>query len=305
MTGHVPPGSALALVVVSYGSHAMLAENLPAGTVAALEAEVVVVDNFSTQAERVAVTDLAADRGWVLETPTQNLGFGSGMNLGVRRALSGGADVVVLLNPDLRAPAETIAALARAVRADPHLVASPRVLHPDGSVWFAGGEVRVEEGRTVTVGADAGSPHGWLSGACLAIGAEQWRATGGFDEDYFLYWEDVDLSWRARAAGGHLAVLQDLDVVHDVGGTQGSGKSTTYLHYNARNRLVFAAQHLGPRDRRRWVAASIGYARLLLRRAGYGRRDLVRAGRAVLAVLSGTLSGIGYLVRHRPRRPSA
>ena len=43
---------------------------------------------------------------------------------------------------------------------------------------------------------------------------------GGFDDEYFLYWEDVDLSYRCTRAGGALLVRQDLEVLHDVGGTQ-------------------------------------------------------------------------------------
>ena len=45
------------------------------------------------------------------------------------------------------------------------------------------------------------APFGWLTGACLAVSKRVWQATGGFDPDYFLYWEDVDYSQRAKAVG--------------------------------------------------------------------------------------------------------
>ena len=295
-------GPRTAVVVVSYGSHAMLAANLPADVVTALGARVVVVDNFSTSGERAAMRALAAVQGWDLLTPAENLGFGRGMNLGVSHALDQGADVALLVNPDLRADAATLAALAETVRTDPRLMVSPRVVHPDGQVWFAGGEVRVCEGRTFTAGADSTAATGWLSGACLAVGTDLWQTTGGFDDDYFLYWEDVDLSWRWREAGGRLEVRDDLTVVHDVGGTQGAGKSATYLRYNARNRLVFAAKHLSAGDQARWAASSLRYGRLLLRRAGLGRRDLWNAGSAVRAVAAGTVAGLFFPLADAARR---
>ena len=62
--------------------------------------------------------------------------------------------------------------------------------------------------------------------------ADLWRAVGGFDEDYFLYWEDVDLSLRLLRAGAALEVRHDLEVVHDVGATshdRAEGKSAVYF----------------------------------------------------------------------------
>ena len=44
----------------------------------------------------------------------------------------------------------------------------------------------------------------WLTGASLAMSITLWEQVGGFDERYFLYWEDVDLSWRILQAGGEL-----------------------------------------------------------------------------------------------------
>jgi len=86
----------------------------------------------------------------------------------------------------------------------------------------------------------------WLSGACFAMHRDLWTTVAGFDDDYFLYWEDVDLSYRVVKAGGRLAVRQDLVAVHDVGGTQHDvtqrAKSSTYYYYSCRNRLVFAAK---------------------------------------------------------------
>ncbi|MDO8106801.1 glycosyltransferase family 2 protein [Isoptericola sp. b441] len=293
--------SGTAIVVVSYGSAALVDRNLPPAALDGLDALVVLVDNYRSARDRDEARDVARRRGWELLTPAVNLGFGAGVGLGTARALELGRTELLLVNPDLRATAAVLGELAAACRADPWTMRSPRVLRPDGSVWFSGGEVAVREGTTRTAGADSTAHTGWLSGACLAVSAQLWRACGGFDDDYFLYWEDVDLAWRVRAVGGRLEVRPDLAVEHDVGGTQG-GKSLGYLRHNARNRLVFASKHLTRADRWRWVLGSVRYAATLLRRAGITRTQARRLTPALGALAAGTTQGIGAVLASMLRR---
>jgi len=93
------PGS-VGVVVVNYGSSALLAANLvPLGR-SMPEARVVVVDNLTSAEERSAVIALAEAEGWSVELPDSNTGFGVGVNLGAVRALGDGADWLLILNPD-------------------------------------------------------------------------------------------------------------------------------------------------------------------------------------------------------------
>lgn len=281
-----------ALVVVSYGSHALLERHLARTAAGLPDALVVVVDSWSGAAERRAVERVTRERGWELVPTAENRGFGAGVNAGAARALELGADVIVLLNPDLAADGATVEALAADVRADPTRLVSPRIVRPDGRPWFAGGTLDRRTGRART---PATTPDGlaWLSGACLAVGAATWRRLGGFDEDFFLYWEDVDLSWRALDAGATLAVRPDLTVVHDVGGTQDTAgtraKSTVYYRHNTRGRLLLAAKHLDRRDAIAWVADAPRFAWEVVLRGG--RRQLLRSPAPLVAAARGTLDG--------------
>ncbi|QHT54775.1 glycosyltransferase family 2 protein [Cellulomonas sp. H30R-01] len=292
----------LGIVVVSYGSASLLRANLADVDVAALRrpAAVVVVDNFKGPRERSDVRAVAAEHGWELvENPT-NAGFGAAVDTGVARAAALGCTSVVVVNPDARVTAAVLDALADAVATSPGTLVSPRVLRPDGRPWFTGGALDVAGARTRNVEAPAGpQTAGWLSGACLAADVGEWTRVGGFDDDYFLYWEDVDLSARWTAAGGTLQVRHDLVVVHDVGGTQETAgsraKSPTYYRYNCRNRLVFAAKHLPPADVRRWLWRTPAYAWQVLLRGG--RRQLLRPVRPVGAVVRGSAEGVGWAVR--------
>ncbi|HEY8589894.1 MAG TPA: glycosyltransferase, partial [Naasia sp.] len=293
----------IAVLVVNYGSPRLLVENYAPLRLESVGARLIVVDNRRTEAESAQVAALAEAHGWELLANDGNPGFGSGMNSGAERARELGCDVIILANPDLAMTESVVATLAAAVRESPDTAVSPRILADDGSVWFGGASVLLEEGRTTTrPGTRSDLPHGWLSGACVAVHRDLWDRAGGFSEEYFLYWEDVDFSWRITRAGGRLLVRDDIEVVHAVGGTQeGRGKSPTYVYWNTRNRLVFAAEHLDARQRRRWRRGSIPYARAVMLRGG--RREwLRRAVPLTAAAVGGTIAGLRVSRRGAERK---
>ncbi|MGW6131953.1 glycosyltransferase family 2 protein [Cellulomonas sp. NPDC055163] len=296
----------LGVVVVNYGSSDLLRTNLP-DELTAGGARVHVVDNFSGDAERHAVRELAGERGWSL-LELDNVGFGAGMNAGSAAARAAGADTLLLLNPDASIPAAGLAELVATTRAEPLTMLSPLIVLPSGRLQFRGSQVLVREGRTRAAdGSDPDLAGAWLAGTVLVLSVTLWDAIGGFDDDYFLYWEDVDLSWRCTAVGGRLLVDPRVRATHDVGGTQATAhpqaKSTTYYYWNCRNRLLFAARHLGPRDRLRWALRTPGYAVEVLLRGG--RRQFAHPVAPVGAALRGSLAGLRLLVTHRSHRPLA
>ena len=283
----------VALVVVSYGSSGLLAANLPR-TAGDSGVRVVVVDSFSGDQERAAVTRLAADHGWDLLTPGTNVGFGGGSNLGAAHALATGSRVLVLLNPDAWTDPAGLAALADAARSRGRALVAPPIHRPDGGVYSRGLTYLHLADGTMSGRRTAPDDVPWLSGACLAVGAELWTELGGFDEDYFLYWEDVDLSWRALALGARLEVADGAHVVHDEGGTQesrGRAKSETYYRYDIRNRMMFARKNLGPAAVRRWRRALPRAARAVALRGG--RRQFVEGFAPWRGVARGVVEALG------------
>jgi GT2 family glycosyltransferase len=296
-------GGRTAVLVVSYGSSAMVAENL-GRTALPHGALVVVVDNYTTEHERQAARARAEQEGWELVTPETNLGFGAGMNAAARRAAGSDAAAYVLLNPDAYLEGDGVARLAAAVIADPGTVVAPLVVRPDGGHFSSEMELDLDTGsvRRIREGRRYPDSEMWLSGACFAISRAMWEKLGGFDDDYFLYWEDVDLSVRAARAGAVLKVDDTVRAVHSAGGTQAdetrtAGKSPVYYFYNVRNRLVFAAQHLDRRRQRRWARRAVPAAWDILMRGG--RRQLLHPTRTILPAVRGTMSGLAYLRRRR------
>lgn len=287
----------LGVVVVSYGSSYLLEQNLASLDLSKVEpVSVAVVDNWTTPAERARVESLAAVHGWELLTPAANLGFGRAVDLGVERLLAVGCAWVLILNPDVQLDVGALASLRDAASEHPGAY-SPRIVRPDGSLWFAGGQLDLRRGLTTTrPDLEQRHPDRWLTGACLLVDAGTWRAVGGFHPGYFLYWEDVDLSRRILRAGAALRVVHELQVTHAVGGTQsGEGKSATYTRYMCRNRLLFARLHLPPSGRLRWALSSPRYALRVLQRDG--RRAALRRPDRLVAAVAGTLEGLWLLIR--------
>ncbi|WP_399548508.1 glycosyltransferase family 2 protein [uncultured Microbacterium sp.] len=262
--------------------------------------DVVVVDNWSSDTERALIREHASDRGWTLIAMDANVGFGAGVNAGAAVAIERGATDILILNPDAHIDAQSISRLAAAVEEDRLTIASPVVKDVSGRVWFGGldlyladGTIRAPRRRSEHPGAEHVE---WLSGACLWVTKEAWEVVGGFDDAYFLYWEDVDFSRRAAAHGVRLAVVADAVAVHDEGGTQREAgrrpeaKSEAYYYYNIRNRMLFAARHLDAEGVRRWMgSSSVRNAWEILLRGG--RRQFLRPVAPVRAAWKGVRDG--------------
>lgn len=289
--------SRLAVVVVSYGDPALLERHTTQVAAALRHARIVVVDNHSTDAHRDAVRRLCDREGWTGVFPGTNTGFGAGCNLGAAAALAEGAEVLLFLNPDATIEAESAVRLMAAVEAEPLLLAGPTVLGADGEVASAGLDLDLDTGamrpwrrRSEHPGAET-LP--WVTGACFAVTRELWERLSGFDERYFLYWEDVDLCARVQALGGRVAVIEGATAIHSGGGTQrleGSrAKSPAYYYFNIRNRALFTRTWLSQERQRSWRRGAVGAAYEILMRGG--RRQLLHPVRPVSAVLRGLRDG--------------
>jgi N-acetylglucosaminyl-diphospho-decaprenol L-rhamnosyltransferase len=290
----------LGVVVVNYNSSSLLKTHLatsafPDGCM------VTVVENSVEPGEKQVVRALAALHGWDLVDAGSNVGFGRAMNLGADHALSRGCSALLVLNPDAWIEEVELLKLLDRHAANPAAMISPRINRADGSSWFTGAVILPTAGRAVH--RPVGDRSDWISAACLLVPAEAWTQLGGMDRDYFLYWEDVDLTYRWKQSGGSLLVAEDATATHSVGGTQslGIGKSTTYLYYNCRNRLLFAAKNMGTARTALWLLTTPDYWVHMLRQARIKHSE--EKVKALSAILRGTLAGIAAAMLN-PKRAS-
>jgi N-acetylglucosaminyl-diphospho-decaprenol L-rhamnosyltransferase len=296
----------LSVIVVNYGSHELVARNLAATLDGLDPVSAVVVDNFTSSKEQESIRSVCAKFDWSLVESDSNVGFGGGVRLGVERARQLGATHLLLLNPDARLPAASVAALFAGVVEHPMELLAPFVVRPDATSFAELQDLYLSDGsmlasRSRPAGISPTDVIQWVSGACVALSLELWDATGGFDDDYFLYWEDVDLSARVWTVGGSVRVDMGLTAVHDEGGTHGftnsMAKSPIYYYYNTRNRLLFAAKHLDDESIARWKGSTLAVSfRILLQG---GRRQFVHPLRTFAPVWRGIRDGRRFLKENR------
>jgi N-acetylglucosaminyl-diphospho-decaprenol L-rhamnosyltransferase len=284
----------IAAVVVNYKSAAFLDECIPALFAAGVK-HVVIVENGSGSAERELLGEAFGSNECIsLRFSDRNIGFGAGVNLGVQSVPPGFREGFLwIVNPDTVVGEQAAELLAEALWSDRADIVSPMIYLADGkTVWYAGGEIELSGGLTrhrlqVPVGQGSVFPVGFMTGAAPMMAKATWDSLDGFREDLFLYWEDTDLSLRARAQNLRMAVISDARICHNVGGSgDANGKSAAYYYYMSRNRLI--------------VCGAFAPKRTIF--AGNGLRNTLRLWKAALregtdpwlkfrACISGTYAG--------------
>jgi len=226
----------LSILIVTYNSLPLI-DTLLSDLVRQLDglnAEVVLVDNASHDGTGDAV---AEHHPWVrLIRGAQNLGFAAGNNLAARHAAG---RVLLLLNPDALPAHGCVARGLALMDSDPGVgLAGARLLADDGAtqpsarmfpslmqevIVLSGLAARFPKSRwfgrldrTWSDPASAG-PVDWVPGAFALVRRDLFDRLGGFDERFFLYYEEVDLCRRIRAAGYRVQYWPELRVQH-IGG---------------------------------------------------------------------------------------
>lgn len=247
------------VVIVNYNTkHALraaLRSIQVAGTASGCFCEIIVVDNASADGSAAMVT--TEFPAAILLTNEENRGFAAAANQGAKRA---SGDVILFLNSDAELSADFLMAAEKALAAQSGLAIVAPALHDS-----AGVAERQSHGRFPTLArtlfrriaprpTDDPAAVDWVSGAALAIRRPIFEELGGFDERFFMYFEDVDLCWRAKQTGYAVRFLPDVAILHHRGASLRIDTVRTDLY--KRSQLAFFRKHYG-----RLPAALIGFLR--------------------------------------------
>jgi N-acetylglucosaminyl-diphospho-decaprenol L-rhamnosyltransferase len=286
-----PSLESIAVVTVTYNSSSHLGPFLE--SVRASENEelkIVVVDNNSADiddtrriADSQAATIIALD---------DNRGYGGAINRAFA-ALPPEIEAVLISNPDVSTKPGSIAELSRRLQSSTDIAAvGPRVLNADGTTYPSARNLpslRTGVGhalfsgiwsdnpwstsyRADSEGSDVERNVGWLSGSCLLVRRSAFESVGGFDEGYFMYFEDVDLGYRLGKAGWRNVYVPTAEVVH-TGAHSTSAESSKMIqaHHDSAYRYLgkkYSGTYLAPL---RWVLrAGLSVRSRYLSRKGSG-----------------------------------
>jgi len=214
--------------------------------------QIVVVNNDPNDDHR---KELTAGRDLCYIHTGKNLGFSGGVNVGIRSALEGGADLIFLLNSDAIVAPDTIGKLEEAIGSAAGAGVAGAVVHmrsAPGNVATAGISYDVRSGRMRNIGfggsADTVSAAVQIvdavSGCGMLIRREVFETIGLFDEEYFFSFEDIDFCLRARQKG-FITIVAGNAVLHHEGSRSMGAASSQRFYFAARNHLRLAA-HTSP-----------------------------------------------------------
>lgn len=253
--------ASVAVLVVAYhssGELPPLMESIETAHGADHTIDVLVIDNSGDADEIEALSSMRGIRTFVASG--ENLGYGGGVNRLVA-SIDRDYDWFLVTNPDVRfTPGSLDALLAGADQHPKAAIFGPRIIAPDEVVYpsaraFPSIRTGVGHGmfaniwpsnpwtrryhrfRDTSLGEDQSVD--WLSGACLLVRPEAFALVGGFDQGYFMYFEDVDLAFRLSKLGWGSVFVPGAVIIHS--GAHSTSRQADFMrkvhHESARRYL--------------------------------------------------------------------
>lgn len=334
-TGPRAAAKDVSVIIVSYNVRDFLEQCLHSIHRACqhLDAEVLVVDNASRDGSSQMVK---SQFPWVqLRENRINLGFAKANNQALRMAKG---RYLLLINPDTLAREDTVKRMLEFLQTHPEVgAAGCKILNPDGTLqlscrrsfptpWVALSKI-LGLGRLFPRSRFFGkynltyldpekiSEVDALSGSFMFLRREALQQVGFFDEQYFMYGEDLDLCYRIKSAGWKIYYLPTTQIIHYKGRSTEVSASTVLDFYRAM--YIFVGKHL----RRKYlfflhwflilgiaIRAAVSFASRILRRAFPIFLDLILVNLALLLAIAVRFGGliplppfgnyVSYLVIH-------
>jgi hypothetical protein len=220
------------------------------------DVRILLIDNGSTDGSAAAIR-AAFNSVDVLEAKG-NQGCSGGRNQGLQYAAAIGAEYVLFLDNDTIVRSDFLTPLIELMESDPTIgICGSTIARFDNTslVWIAGGTIDEH-------GIQAGNYYGqsldlvprsvydvqWVPGCVLFAKVELARKIGLFDDEYFIYFEDIDWCTRAIRSGYRIVVEPSSVVYHKVSQSLGGSTSPAKLYYMSRNRLLFVSRYI-PKNR--------------------------------------------------------
>lgn len=180
-----------------------------------------------------------------------NGGFAFGNNVAIKYAWGKkDVDYVLLLNNDTVVEKDFLTKMLQATLSNPNIrVTGCKIYYYDypDKIWFNGASFNEWTGMTIHRQSETDvnwSQSTFITGCCMLIQKDVFRKVGLLDESYFMYMEDLDLSYRIRQAGYDLAVAHTAKIWHKVGASSDGEFSIFSTYWILRNRVKFILKNM-------------------------------------------------------------
>lgn len=217
-----------------------------------------------------------------------NLGFAGGYNAGIRQALEGNAAALLLLNNDTLIAQDALSHLAAELDVAPDVgLVSAKIYYVDDPqrIWTVGANLNVfldlkDNGQNEI---DAGQWNDrrevdFAPFCAILVRRAVFEQVGLLDEEYFLYYEDMDYCRRARLAGWRIRVCPDAHVLHAVSASSGGAETPIKRYWLAQSSGRYFRKHgRGPRMLLIVPFRLASALKISLRLLKSGKRDTLRA----------------------------
>lgn len=229
----------ISFIIVAYKSKKFLTDCVNSITThTSGEYEIVIVDNNSGE-NLDEIQNLSTSKIKIIYSQN-NAGFGSGVNLGATQATG---DWLCLLNPDTRLQGDIH--ILSTIDKNTKLIGLALVNQENQIQAYQYGDFPTPKSivsnsakkqwqnqtqETITTD--------WISGGSICIEAKLFRELGGFDDRFFMYYEDIDLCYRAKQAGHQAYWTQQITIWHYEGGSESNIINTKQRYYKSQRQYI-------------------------------------------------------------------
>ncbi len=182
----------------------------------------------------------------------ENVGFAKGINHGICYALQQGAEYVLIINNDAVLANDSLVKLVETIDGKIQVV-SPVVYYFDNpkQIWSTGGEINSflleplnSHNQKIPIEMESIIPRTFLSGCVLLFGRDLLLEVGLFDERFFLYYEDLDLSLRISRSPYQMVVVTSAQAYHHVSVSSGGRDNPFERYHMARSSGIYFRKHV-------------------------------------------------------------
>lgn len=273
----------IGIITITYNSHQVMAEFLQSIFAQTYPNwHLYVYDNSSEHSVEALLSEYGCSDAYDYVALAHNYGFAVANNLAIRHAIADGCDAVLLINNDTIFQPDLIQGLVTSSYEQNAKIIAPKMLHypEENLIWYGGGYFdpkqalknihigmgEVDDGRFDTPGW-----HDFAPMCCVLIVKDVFEQIGYLDENYFIYYEDVDWMYRAKQHGIVVWYAGNLSLYHKVSSLTGGSKSRFTVYHSTKGKIYFIRKFYQGLSRYYWLVRYFFslFAGLLIKRYDY------------------------------------